>query len=48
MQIGLDGNEANVTNRVGSGQYAFELLHQFAKDKDHSFTIYLKENPQKE
>ena len=48
MQIGLDGNEANVTNRVGSGQYAFELLHQFAKDKDHSFTIYLKEKPQED
>ena len=31
MLIGIDGNEANVRNRVGSGEYAFELLHQFAK-----------------
>ena len=31
MIIGVDGNEANVRNRVGSGEYAFELLHQFAK-----------------
>ena len=26
MLIGIDGNEANVENRVGSNQYAFELL----------------------
>ncbi|MDO8487539.1 MAG: glycosyltransferase family 1 protein [Candidatus Curtissbacteria bacterium] len=30
MLIGVDGNEANVKNRVGSGQYTFELLKQFA------------------
>ncbi|MBI2327783.1 glycosyltransferase family 4 protein [Candidatus Curtissbacteria bacterium] len=29
MLIGIDGNEANVKQRVGSGQYAFELLRQF-------------------
>lgn len=29
MLIGIDGNEANVTSRVGSGQYAYELLRQF-------------------
>ena len=43
MLIGIDGNEANVKNRVGSGQYAFELLKQFAKLKDHHFLIYLKD-----
>jgi len=31
MLIGIDGNEANVKNRVGSGQYAYELLRQFVK-----------------
>src|SRR3989344_5893678 len=33
MLIGIDGNEANVRTRVGTGQYAFELLWQFVKDK---------------
>ncbi len=46
MIIGLDGNEANVKNRVGSGVYAYELLSQFAKNKSHQFTVYLKEKPQ--
>ena len=45
MVIGIDGNEANVKNRVGSGQYAFELLKQFAKKKTNDFTVYLKEPP---
>jgi len=43
--IGIDGNEANVKNRVGSGTYAFELLKQFAKVKKHQFLIYLKDEP---
>src|SRR3990167_6596654 len=30
MKIGLDGNEANIENRVGSGKYARELIKQFA------------------
>ena len=29
MIIGIDGNEANVENRVGIGEYGFELLQQF-------------------
>jgi len=45
MLIGLDGNEANVKNRVGSGVYAYELLKEFSKDKKHNFSVYLKENP---
>lgn len=36
MRIGIDGNEANVKQRVGSGQYAFELLKQFAKISNYS------------
>lgn len=31
MIIGIDGNEANVENKVGIGEYAFELLKQFEK-----------------
>jgi len=45
MLIGLDGNEANVENRVGSGVYAFELLKELSKNTKHSFVIYLKEKP---
>ncbi len=29
MRIGIDGNEANVKNRVGTGVYTLELLKQF-------------------
>lgn len=46
MNIGLDGNEANVKNRVGSGQYAASMLTEFAKVKNHNFIVYLKEIPQ--
>lgn len=45
MNIGLDGNEANVINRVGSGQYAASLLSEFAKVKNHNIIVYLKEKP---
>ena len=30
MIIGIDGNEANVANKVGISEYAYELLKQFA------------------
>ena len=51
MLIGIDGNEANVKNRVGSNEYAFELMRmiwelkgrgQGTRDK---FIIYLKKEP---
>lgn len=48
MLIGIDGNEANIKNRVGSNQYAFELLkalRQKESDRRHEFLIYLKEDP---
>lgn len=45
MKIGLDGNEANIKDRVGSGVYAYELLKEFAKNKNYYFTVYLKEKP---
>ena len=28
IRIAIDGNEANIPNRVGSNVYAFEILHQ--------------------
>ncbi len=47
MIIGIDGNEANIKNRVGVGRYAFELLKQFGKNQKSNvkYQIYLKEKP---
>lgn len=46
MLIGVDGNEANIKNRVGSNQYAFELLQALWKlDKKHDWLIYLRKKP---
>ncbi len=43
MLIGIDGNEANITHRVGVNQYAFGLLHALSLVKsNHKFIIYLK------
>lgn len=42
MLIGIDGNEANVRNRVGSGQYAFELLHQFSRLDNYPSSLSVK------
>jgi glycosyltransferase involved in cell wall biosynthesis len=46
MIIGIDGNEANVENRVGSNTYAYQLLkalHQH--ESHHKYIIYLKNPP---
>lgn len=50
MIIGIDGNEANIERRVGIGEYAYELLRQFAKlrIKNLEFRIYLKSEPLKD
>lgn len=47
MNIGIDGNEANVDRRVGIGEYAFEIINEFQKLKTQSarFIIYLKDAP---
>ena len=50
MLIGIDGNEANVKNRVGSNVYAFQLLWnifniQRKSEKKIRFKIYLKKEP---
>lgn len=46
MNIGFDANEANVDKRVGSGQYAYEILRHMAEllDQDQLW-IYLKNSP---
>jgi glycosyltransferase involved in cell wall biosynthesis len=52
MIIGIDGNEANIENKVGIGEYAYELLCQFyeitSTRKDLNFRIYLKDAPRAE
>lgn len=46
MLIGIDGNEANVENRVGSNIYAFEVLwHLFKLNTLDNYSIYLRSQP---
>ncbi len=46
MLIGIDGNEANIKQRVGSNQYAFELLKALrAKRIAHRVVVYLRDEP---
>ena len=50
MLIGIDGNEANMDERVGVNQYSWELLNALAKlegkwKSKHKIIVYLKENP---
>ncbi len=52
LRIAIDGNEANVSQRVGSNAYAFELLSTLEKmtadQEDVLFTILLTDAPVKE
>lgn len=44
--IWIDGYEANVSQRVGSGQVAFELLKNIYKlDRENNYTILLQSKP---
>ena len=54
MIIGIDGNEANVSRRVGISEYSFELLKQFKEFqffpsresmRNVKFRVYLKNIP---
>lgn len=46
MMIAIDGYEANVSQRLGSSQVAFELLKSFEKiDHKNEYTIFLPESP---
>jgi glycosyltransferase involved in cell wall biosynthesis len=46
MRIGIDGNEANVNDRVGSGMYAFQVMqHLYELDTWNEYIIYLKSAP---
>jgi len=46
MIIGIDGNEANQKNRVGVGQFAFNVIRELEKlDKINRYFIYLANEP---
>lgn len=46
MNIAIDGYEANVYQRLGSSQVAYELIRHFEKiDKDNEYIILLPERP---
>lgn len=46
MRIGLDANEANVARRVGSNEFAFQVLWQlYRQGYRHSWVIYLSAPP---
>ncbi|EKD94476.1 MAG: group 1 glycosyl transferase [uncultured bacterium] len=50
MIIGIDGNEANVKDRVGVNKYAFEMLWGLQKinesrSEKHNLIVYLKNEP---
>lgn len=50
MIIGIDGNEANIKNRVGVNTYAYELIRSFKKlqvsgENIHQLIVYLKNKP---
>src|SRR3989344_4747615 len=53
MVIGIDGNEANVAQRVGVNTYAWEILKNLQKlqevrSGEHNLIVYLKEKPLKD
>jgi glycosyltransferase involved in cell wall biosynthesis len=46
MIIGIDANEANQKNRVGVGQFAYNVINQLEKiDTRNDYLVYLKEPP---
>lgn len=49
MNIAIDGNEANVGQKVGVSVYTYELLNYFQKKatKDLRFTVFLRTKPMK-
>ena len=53
MIIGIDGNEANIKNKVGVNQYAYELLKNMHKlqeewPKTTKVIVYLKKRPRQD
>lgn len=46
LRIGIDINEANVSNRVGTGQYCYHLLLQWYKEQGFDFHLYHRDTLQ--
>jgi glycosyltransferase involved in cell wall biosynthesis len=46
LRIGIDANEANVKNRVGTGQYTFNILKQWYGRTDLDFHLYHRDDLQ--
>lgn len=40
LTIGIDANEANVSKRVGTGQYTYNILKEWNKHNDIDFHLY--------
>ncbi len=48
LRVGIDGNEANVTKRVGSNVYAFEViktLEKYWRHSDNKVVVFLRQAP---
>lgn len=46
LRIGVDANEANVKNRVGTGQYCYHVLKHWYKEKEIDFHLYHRDSLQ--
>lgn len=45
MIIGIDGNEANVAERVGVSWYVFNILHELRQQTEQKVVVFLRESP---
>lgn len=49
MNIGIDGYEANIENRVGIGRYAYEIItHLYGLTRNHRVTVFLPNPPKRD
>lgn len=46
LTVGIDANEANVKNRVGTGQYTFHILENWYKHDEIDFHLYHRDSLQ--
>jgi len=48
MRIAIDASTLNEKNRAGVSEYTYQLIKEFAKTSDNSYTLYFRELPSKE
>lgn len=46
LRIGIDANEANVKNKVGTGQYTYNILKNWHENKEIDFHLYHRDTLQ--